>query len=200
MRHNNLQDLQVLSRLRPLSVESLDLEYNRLTSIDLGALSAFSSRLQQLRLAHNRLTDLLEVAAVVEHLPKLRQITLAQNVSSWHCTDSRRTLDALRRAQVEVLDLAEWPRCFEPRHAIEQLGATFALQYNRLLLLFVVTTSLLIATIASMGLVMRRSLRRLRADSISKSFDIKMSSGPENIYEENVYNHVYAEPTPTTTL
>jgi len=216
MRHNALQDLQLFSKVKPLSMESLDLEHNRLgfatnKILDLAPM-AYTSKLKRLYLANNEL-EVVDVTSLASHFPKLRFISLHQRWP-WLCTELYRTLDALRLKEIHVVDVATddiSSDCFEPRNAFRALQQ----QYTTLLLAFLTSTAFLLTAIALLALTMRRSLRRMRADSISKSFDIKLMPPPltqptaplpplppavENIYEENVYNHVYSDPTPTTTL
>lgn len=173
---------------------------------------AFTSRLKQLLLANNEL-ETIDITSLASHFPKLTRISLHQR-QPWLCTDLYRTLAALSAKEIEAVDSSsQLNNCFEPRNAFNELLRTYQRNYATLLLGFLATIVIFLCTVALLTVSMRRSLRRMRADSISKSFEIKMIPHqatqlplppslptPENIYEENVYNHVYSDPTPTTTL
>lgn len=215
---NNLRDLQVLSKLKPLTMESLNLENNDIQFLHWDIIG-WSIKLKQLYLANNSLES-IDISDLMKHFQRLKQISILQK-HSWLCSDLIRTMDALKQAKIEFVDTPllvvssqeqlKEKLCFEPRHELNKLKETFSHKYTSLLLVFGCTTFLLCTIIVSLAIMMQNSLKRMRADSISKSFDIKIMPPPsapppppplppENIYEENVYNHVYSDPNPTTTL
>lgn len=209
LQRNNLTNLRVLSRIKPFTVESLNLESNHIEFLDLEAIEK-GFRLREFLVANNELQS-LDVPNLVKHFPRLKHMSVVQR-NVWLCSDYRRMIDILRQAKIDTAETVQQSInkdavCFEPQHELSKLRAAFAHKYQTLLLVFGCTTTLLCAIIATLGVLMRRSLRRMRADSISKSFDIKIMQPalpplpPENVYtEENVYNHVYSDPNPTTTL
>lgn len=207
---NNLSNLILLTMIKPLTVKILNLDDNDLRDID--ARQIATNRMETLRLSGNQISS-LDVDDLMFRVPKLNNITLAHN--DWYCRDLYRTVAQLQQRKVHVSDVPPTPPvtsnqhlntgrgtdhatevCFDPQREIIKLQQKYDYRLNQILLIVVATVALLLLLITFITVSSCRALQRVRSDSLSKSFDIKMMP-TENIYEEAVYNNVYSNPTTT---
>lgn len=206
--HNRLESINELIKIRPFLARILNLEGNRLTYLD-PKLLPVSSKLEVLKLRDNRLSD-LDVLELKTHFTNLNQITVTQN--DWNCKDLKRIVTQLDVRDIRITDInttaiydlttpnVHGVPCFDSKHELFLLRLDYTTKLNKITLISVCTAGFLIILMCLITFSSCRTLQRLRSDSLSKSFEIKMMP-TENIYEEHVYNNVYSNPTtPTTTL
>lgn len=205
---NRLESTNELIKIRPFLARILNLENNHLTYLD-PKLLPVSSKLEILKLRNNKLSD-LDVLELKSHFSNLNTITLTKN--EWNCKDLKRIVTQLDVRNIEISDKNSTALydlvtpnvcgvpCFDSKHELFLLRMEYTEKLNKITLICVCTTGFLIVLICLIAISSCRTLQRLRSDSLSKSFEIKMMP-TENIYEEHVYNNVYSNPTtPTTTL
>uniref|UniRef100_A0A336L998 CSON006663 protein n=1 Tax=Culicoides sonorensis TaxID=179676 RepID=A0A336L998_CULSO len=204
--HNGLKTISELSKIRPFLARILNLEDNNLTYLDPKILPV-SSKLEILKLKNNELSE-LDVMQLSLNFINLKMITLTDN--DWNCKDLKRIVTQLEVRNIEIIDeisnatdftdTINGIPCFDPRHVIENLREEYYTKLNQITLISVCVAGFLIILMCFVTISSCRTLHRIRSDSLSKSFEIKMMPS-ENIYEEHVYNNVYSNPTtPTTTL
>lgn len=206
--HNRLESIYELIKIRPFLAKILNLEGNHLTYLD-PKLLPVSSKLEVLKLKDNRLSD-IDVLELKIHFTNLNIITLTQN--DWNCKDLKRIITQLDVRNIQISDInttaiydlstpnVHGVPCFDSKHELFLLRLEYTEKLNKITLISVCTTGFLIVLMCLITFSSCRTLQRLRSDSLSKSFEIKMMP-TENIYEEHVYNNVYSNPTtPTTTL
>lgn len=203
--NNSLTQLIELMNIRPFNAKILNLDYNKLTYFDPKQLQ-FSNKLERLLLKGNNLSD-IDVQELKIHFLNLEWISLGDNY--WECKDLKKILTQLTTRKIKIIDTdinyndpnINGIRCFDTKSEITQLRFEYTAKLNKIILITVCTAAILVILMCLISINSFRTIQRLRSDSLSKSFEIKMMP-TENVYnEEHVYNNVYSNPTtPTTTL